>query len=338
MKKRKDIKVEMYKKQNGKCAIAETLLPEDFELFDKHRLIPKSEGGTYTKENTRVITPVEHMKHHDNLRLRDEEMKKLKARIDDRNQVLKLKNKVNNQLLAFKRNTDDSLPDTLEFLEGYKEDLEKKVTERTKVIKKQINRLRKENLFIDSLLKLKGIKEITVAYCLVYIDLEKARHASSLSAYVGLDKPASKRYTKGQSSGGNKNLRTALFAMAISQVMSKGVYEPVYRNRRQRTDNSERIVESRFGKGDLRKVPWKDAKPIHRQHDAYRILIKHFLHDYWLVGRSLSGLPTTPPYVQSVLGHNGIISPEERGWEVDGWEFIRDENEVVSLIENQGMK
>jgi hypothetical protein len=59
---------------------------------------------------------------------------------------------------------------------------------------------------------------------------------------------------------------------------------------------------------------WKDTKPCHRHGAAIRKMIKHFLADLWFVWRETENLPTTPLYVESVLGHTGIIKPEERGW------------------------
>ena len=41
-------------------------------------------------------------------------------------------------------------------------------------------------------------------------------------------------------------------------------------------------------------------------------MMKHFLADYWFVGRTLKGLSTDPLYAEAILGHTGIINPRER--------------------------
>ena len=67
-------------------------------------------------------------------------------------------------------------------------------------------------------------------------------------------------------------------------------------------------------KGIIEK-PWCETKPGHRDGAALRDVMKHFLADYWYVGRTLSGLPTTPLYPEAMLGGtHRTIMPEERGW------------------------
>jgi len=167
----------------------------------------------------------------------------------------------------------------------------------------------------DAALSVKSVGPITVAHCLVYIDLEKARHASSLWAYTGLDKSSFARYTKGQSGGGNKTLRTVLYTLADSQVKGRGPYRVIYDRVKTRLSQSEKEVETRGTKGIKKICAWKDTKPSHRHGAALRAIMKHFLADYWFVGRTLRGLDTSPSYAEAMLGQtHKTIMPEERGW------------------------
>jgi hypothetical protein len=184
------------------------------------------------------------------------------------------------------------------------------------------------NPLAKACLTVKGIGPVTVAYCLVYIELdgifpeghvrvgqEKARHASCLWKYAGLHCASHERYEKGKTSGGNKTLRTVLYTMADSQMKTKGSYREVYDNMKSRLEKSERKTMSRNTQGKLVEVAWKDTKPSHRHGAALRAVMKHFLADYWFVGRTLLGLETSPLYPEAVLGGNHrTIMPEERGW------------------------
>lgn len=311
-----EMKTRITHTQNGLCEITGESLPLNPALYDTDRRLPKASGGTYVDENTRTVTPRSHMKRHNILREREEVFEDIKNRMDSRRHIMNLKNKINNQLLAMHRGVDSLDPETESFLnehlEGIQARLAKKDNELAKVIKEYSN--------IDPLTKsalgVKSIGPITVASCLTYIDLSKARHASNLWAYVGLDKPSHARYEKGVTGGGNKTLRTVLYTMADSQVKGRGPYRDVYDQTKTRLSISEKLVQSRNTQGKLVEVAWKDAKPCHRNGAALRVIMKHFLADYWFVGRTLLGLPTDALYAEAMLGKNHrIIRPEERGWE-----------------------
>jgi hypothetical protein len=282
-------------------------------LIDLHRPIAKAAGGEYTPGNYCVIGPVDHMRLHGNYRERDTYLEELKAIIDDREQMLKLFYKINNQILAYKRRTDHINDTTKEWLESQLFAIKSQLEEREKLLKKYMIEISKDDPFIMSALGVKGIGHITIAYCLVYIDLEKAKHASSLWAYAGYDKPSHERYQKGVAGGGNKSLRTMLYNMATSQVKTRGSYRDVYDRDKDRRSKSTNIVSSRNTQGKLIEVMWKDTKASHRHGAALRAVCKHFLADYWYVGRTISGLPTDSLYVTEIGPHT-IINPKERGW------------------------
>jgi hypothetical protein len=67
--------------------------------------------------------------------------------------------------------------------------------------------------------------------------------------------------------------------------------------------------------GKKSEMKWKDTKPSHRHGAALRAIMKHFLADYWMVGRTIAGLETSALYPEAMLGGtHRTIMPEERGW------------------------
>jgi len=310
------LKRTLYKKQNGHDALTgKKGLPVDTELMDTHRKKPKHKGGIYTTENTVVTSPIAHMIEHGNLRIRTTLLNEVKKLVDAREHAIKLKNKVDNQLRAYKRNTDDLDKELIVFLETQSKLYTKETNRISSNLEKTVKAMIPNDPLVRAGLGLKGIGPVTIAYCLVYIDLEKARHASSLWSYAGLHKASHERYEKTVAGGGNKRLRTVLYTMADSQVKSRGPYRVVYDNMKNRLEKSERITKSRNTQGKLIECAWKDTKPCHRHGAAMRAIMKHFLADYWYVGRSLMGLPVDALYPEAILkGNHRTIMPEERGW------------------------
>jgi septal ring factor EnvC (AmiA/AmiB activator) len=297
------------------CALCGQEIVGEYSLLDTDRINPKANGGTYDIHNYRVAHPVCRMKHHKIYKKRGKIFEELKALLDDREQIRKTYNKINNQMLAYKRKTDNLNIETLEFLKDESKKLQKILSKRDSELKRKTKEIAQVDQLAASALGVKGVGPVTIAYCLIHVDLEKARHASSLWKYVGLHAPSHQRYTKNQPSGGNKTLRTALYTMADSQVKTRGAYRHVYDREREKKKNSTEKVKSRNTKGHLIECEWKDAKPCHHHGHALRVVIKHFLADYWMAGRTIKGLPTTPLYPEAVLksGHRTIM-PEDRGW------------------------
>lgn len=310
-----ELKQKIYKRTNGKCLLSGEKLPANVKLYDTHRQIPKRKGGTYTGGNTLIANPVRHMVEHGTLRLRTAELGELKKLVDARQQAIKFRNKVANQILAYKRRTDQLNTETVEMLERQTKEGENLIKSLSKQVEKAVKILAKVDPLVKSAMGVKSVGFMTVAICVSYIDLEKARHASSLWSYAGLHKASRERYEKNISGGGNKTLRCALYTMGESQVKGKGAYRDVYDRIKSRLEVSEKIVISRNTQGKEVKVMWKDTKPCHRHGAAIRAVMKHFLADYWFVGRTLSGLETNPIYAEAILGmSHKTISPNERGW------------------------
>jgi len=327
--------------QGGDCALTGAPLPDDTALFDTDRKQPKADGGIYVVPNTRVVEPVAHQKRHGTFRAREEIFQDLKNQVGAREQTLKLYLKINNQILAYKRQVDSLAQDEVEFLESQLPIFQFREKTHLAALVKMVTEYAKVDALTAAALGVKGVGPITVAYCLTYInlsgkrmlrddkglplkdkkgnvllsDMDKARHASSLWEYAGLGKPSHERYEKGKAGGGNKALRCILWNMAESQVKSQGAYRSVYDNTKRRLEHSERVTKSRNTQGKLIECAWQDTKPCHRHGAALRAIMKHFLADFWFVGRTLLGLPTDALYPEAILGGNHrTIMPEERGW------------------------
>lgn len=308
------IKKEALKRQNGQCYLSDVELLDDFSMIDTHRPKPKMNGGIYSPNNSTAVNPVAHMKEHGIYREREISLDELKVLIDAREQVRKLVNSLNNRILASKRKVDKMDSQTEMWIGERIKETESELGRIDRRIKKHLLSMPYD--IISTALNIRGVGPITVAYMLVYVDITKARYASSLWAYCGLDKPSHERYTKGESGGGNKTLRTVLYTMADSFIKQRNVYRDVYDNEKEKLSNSERITKSRNTQGKLIECAWKDTKPSHRHGAAIRKMIKHFLADFWYSWRKLEGLETAALYVEEKMGHKGIVRAEERGWNV----------------------
>lgn len=307
------LKKGIIKNQKGACALTQAPLKSDLSLVDTDRKLQKKDGGIYTSENTRVVGPVAHMKRHGNYREREQQLEEIKVVMDGREQVRKLANSCNNRILAMERGTDRLDETTKQFLEDQVDVTKKRLSK----IDRKVNKLIKncDIPVAKSALGVKGIGAVTVAYMLIYIDIEKAPYCSSMWSYTGLHKASHERYTKGEAGGGNKTLRTVLYTMADSMIKSRGAYRDVYDRRKERLSVSEKMTKSRNTQGKMIECMWKDTKPSHRHGAAIREIMKHFLADWWYVHRKTEGLDTPQAYAIEKLGHNSWIFPEERGWE-----------------------
>jgi hypothetical protein len=306
------LKTKLRKEQNGLCSISAKKLAKETKLFDTDRLYPKAKGGIYTDENTRALDAVEHMKRHFIYRERTPELTQLKVLIDGREQIRTLMNSLNNRLLAAKRQTDQMDQITEKWIREQVKEVTKQLGKQDRRIEKYVKGI--NSPLIKSAIGIKGLGSMTIAYMLVYIDISKAEYASSLWKYVGFDKPSHERYTKGESGGGNKTLRTVLYTMADSMIKTRAIYRDIYDSEKTKLENSMKVTKSRNTQGKLIECLWSQTKPCHRHGAAIRKMIKHFLADWWYVARTLEGLSTPDLYVAEKMGHTGIVKPQERGW------------------------
>lgn len=289
----------------------------DLSLMDIHRMVQKNEGGVYELSNCQVLTPEEHQRLHNNYVDRSEEFEELKSLMDARKQAMKAENGANNRMKAYKRNVDRLDENTLQFCAQQSENAKKHCNEIDKKVTKLINQLKESSELLSQALNIPSVGPVTMANCLVYIDLQKADTVSKLWSYAGLHKPNYERYQKGKTSGGNKTLRTALYNLADSVVKNKNSpYRAVYDSEKAKKDVSEQITWTYNTQGFLVQASWKDAKPKHRHMHALRMVEKWFLSDFHFVGRTLMGLPVRPVYAEDKLGHINISHPNNRGWNI----------------------
>jgi len=201
----------------------------DLSLMDIHRMVQKNEGGIYELSNCQVLTPEEHQRLHNNYVDRSEEFEELKSFMDARRQAMKAENGANNRMLAYKRNVDRLDENTLQFCAQQAEDAKKHRDSIDKKVSKAVNNFAENSEFVSQAIDIPSVGPVTAAYCLVYIDLFKADTVSKLWSYAGLHKPNYERYQKGETSGGNKTLRTALYTFAESVMKNKNSpYRAVY--------------------------------------------------------------------------------------------------------------
>ena len=248
---KKILKENLKERQNGKSNRSNQFLPPEQELWDASRHLPKSQGGDLTLENTEGILPKETLEKYDNLRIRQEELEHLKCLIDARRQIMKLLISSDNRLLAYHRWVDNLDKDTVEFLEEQSKNCRNKLNQLDSKIKKYLNKM--HDPIIKVALNVKGVGPITVAYMLVYVDINKTEYVSCLWAYAGIHTPAKDRYKKGETSGGNKTLRTILYTMATSMIKTGSPYREVYDNEKKKLENSKKIINTRTTKGWVEK-------------------------------------------------------------------------------------
>ena len=317
----------------------------DLKLVDIHRIIPRTEGGTYTEENTIVMDAPAHMEEHGNLRRRTPDEEELKEMIDNRTQILKIVMKISNQLDAYERWTDHLNKDTIEFLNASLLPAKKKLEEVDKKVKAKIKTMAKTNPLIKAAIDIRGLGEITIAYLVIYVDLVKARRASCVWSYAGLGVPSHERYNKKlelakgnappiirkkkngedakqnttKTNAGCMKLRTALYNFSDSQIKSRGAYRDIYDNVKNRLQNSQKVTKTRLpGKKGVHEMRWCDVSKGHVDGSARRQMSKVLLYDWWYVGRTLLGLDTSPAYPETQLGGEHKTSyPFERGWVYD---------------------
>lgn len=171
-----------------------------------------------------------------------------------------------------------------------------------------------EQLWKRYLCQIKGIGPIIAACLMVYIDIEKARHISSLWKYCGLDvvqNPTTgewegrskkkdhlvkRKYINKDGEEEEKNSITyndflkskVVFVLGRSLILHPGPYRTIYDNIRHRYENDPKHA---------------DKSKKHIFYMARRYTVKIFLKDLWLAWRQLEGLPTEGDYWEDKIAH-----------------------------------
>ena len=160
---------------------------------------------------------------------------------------------------------------------------------------------------------MKGVKGCGPAMAGVLIseiDIHKARYASSLFKYAGLDVAGDGRgrsrkaghlvkvqYTNAKGEQAERDsitfnpfLKSKLIAVLGSSFLrvKDSPYAQVYYEYKHRLENHEK---------------YKDVTKLHRHNMAIRYMIKRFLVDLYVQWRTLEKLPVAPEYHEAILGH-----------------------------------
>lgn len=279
----------LYDSQGGSCALcAEPLIDRYMTHVD--RIIPGREGGGYTLENCRLICPGCDWEREGNRP--GSRYPELRMALSNYTLWQRTRKSIHLRMIATEKTpyvSDITTVELEKMIEGsrtHERYFEKLITKMVKEI--ELGRI---------ITSVHGTGAITAALLLSRVDLRKADTPSALSKFFGLAGPSSERYEKGKTGGGSKTDRAFLRQWGESQIRLRTPYREDYDRRRSRTDNEDK---------------WKSD--AHRYADAIRITVKLFLFHYWEIGRKFEGLKVREPYAMSRLGHDGYISPQDRGW------------------------
>lgn len=164
-------------------------------------------------------------------------------------------------------------------------------------------------LWTTFLEKVKGCGPTIAAIIISEFDITKAKYASSLHKYAGLDvviadgRGRSKRkehlvdvaYKDAEGNEQTKKsitynpfLKTKLVGvLGPCFLKSKGPYSEIYKGYKNRLENTP---------------AWQDKTPKHRHNAAIRYMVKIFLIDLYKAWRPLENLEVFPPYHEAKLG------------------------------------
>lgn len=191
-------------------------------------------------------------------------------------------------------------------------DLEKAETKHFKLLEKV---LQEYKIYTEFLEKVKGVGPAMAGVIVSEIDIHKARHASSIWKYAGLDVAPDGRgrsrkaehlidfkYTNAKGEEATRKsitfnpfLKTKLMGVLASSFLRCGKdnkYAQIYYNTKNRLENH---------------AVYKDVTKLHRHNMAMRKMVKLFLVDLYVAWRTIEGLPVSTPYAEAKLGlvHGG---------------------------------
>ena len=128
------------------------------------------------------------------------------------------------------------------------------------------------------------------------------------------------RCKKGEKSPYNRRLKSECYLLAEQFIRHQTpYYADLYysekaRQRRLHPDVVCRDCGCLWDDCESKKKHKRQFNDGHLHNRAMRKTVKRFLSHLWVVWRQSEGLPTPPPYVQTVLGHTNIDAPP--GWEL----------------------
>ena len=249
-----------------------------------HRLLAEQHPDWFENLCTKCHA-IEH-----NIEPKQSELKRL---IILRDRDIKRRNMLQNQIKGFSR---------IEYIvpQRYYDDLEKLNTD-IKETEKQIIQTLKENNYpvLDRLLKVRGIKEITAAKLLAYIDINNSETSGQLRRYCGLD-PSVKRKKgisqKQAKQSGNPYLKKELMGIVADNFIRQRT--PYYRDVYDETKQQELKLMKQYGKGVQVNGNGKTTvnSLMHAHNRAKRKMIQKFMNHYYNNARQTEGLTVKEPF------------------------------------------
>jgi hypothetical protein len=171
-----------------------------------------------------------------------------------------------------------------------------------------------------------GIGPVIAAGLSAYIDVNKAKHVSSLWKFAGFA-PGADRKVKGTKLAYCAPLKTLCWKLGESFVKVSGKPDAFYGKlwAQFKAREIERNESGRYKDAAaevLRSKKMKEPEVIerlksgkltdgHLHQRSKRLAVKIFLSHYWVKAREARGLPVTDPYAIRILSHEGKIEPPE---------------------------
>ena len=242
-----------------------------------------------------------------------------------------LRNRLNNRL-GFKADGKEQNIDPREFLKD-EFDLFMDILDQTKNQMKTLMKtmelaLQDFLVYTEWLIGIKGIGVLMSSVIVGEYDFYIATTASKLIQFTGLNpglvrgvkiknhKDGSKeriitdtmvrgdKLTSGFAAPFNQGLRTKICGVLGDSFIKQRTmpYRQIYDDYKLRLENSDELVDEYGKNGKIKKVKWRDAKPVHRHRAAIRFMMKRFLQDLYDAARTLLELPVRKPYGEEYLG------------------------------------
>lgn len=287
----------LFDRQSGLCAICEKSLPEERHLIHIDHIKRKTDGGTWTEENLRLIDVACDWEREGNApRSPYPEMATLFRTYKFWQRE---RQRATNMLLAYQGDKEGTTKSPYSDVDSlvYLHDLAEAAAAREAGLAKQIKTAVQQIPMGEITLAAPGGGPIVAAMLLSRVDMTIADSVSSVWKFFGLAGSIKARHEDGVAGGGRQEDRAILFNLEKNLIRKTSPYRPDYDKRRAITESGDR--------------GWTKG---HAQNDAMRYVGKLWLSHWWLRYRDILGLERRIPYATGVLQHDGMIEPERRGW------------------------
>ncbi len=179
--------------------------------------------------------------------------------------------------------------------------------------------LKRLDLYKLFLAKVYSVGPVTAAYLITKIDIEKATYISQVQRYCGIASVCGKieKGSKGELRHYAEEMRTVLYQAFDSMWRTTGgenkthketKYTKIWLDYKRRMQHSERVVDGKI----MVNGKWRSAKKFINSTGRLKAT-DVLLEDYYILARTLKGLPVFPSYYQDKLGiaHGGTMASKE---------------------------